>query len=29
VELEDIEETKREAYKMLKPSIDALIGSLF
>jgi len=29
VELEDITETKREAYKMLKPSIDALITSLF
>lgn len=29
VELEDVTETKREAYKMLKPSIDALITSLF
>lgn len=29
VELEDIQEKKIEAYKMLKPSIDALISSLF
>lgn len=29
MELKDIEETKVDAYKMLKPSIDAMIGSLF
>jgi transcriptional regulator with XRE-family HTH domain len=28
VEESDIHESKREAYKMLKPSIDALIGSI-
>lgn len=29
VEESDIQENKRDAYKTLKPSIDALIGSLF
>lgn len=29
VEESDIDKTKSEAYKMLKPSIDALIGSIF
>jgi transcriptional regulator with XRE-family HTH domain len=29
VEESDIQENKKEAYKTLKPSIDALIGSLF
>lgn len=28
VEDSDISDTKREAYRMLKPSIDALIGSI-
>lgn len=29
VDESDIEETKREAYRILKPSIDALISSIF